>query len=187
MGKKLERLRQWLPWADRAVGAPGAVGDWKELAGGIAKRLVPGGAAGSTMDPEVRGWAMDNLSASWLHHAIVWGIVLACLVSCVRYIGRERCKTHAQAQAQRLARRTLNQIAPGETEISPEDAWRIATHEHAGYVLVEEFIRQHPEACQQDPPKLDRDLFVRWLVASRVHERFTRRLLGRLENDSENG
>ncbi len=167
MGKTLRRLRRWLPWADRAVGAPGAFGDWKEL----VKRLVPGGAAGATTIPEARGWIMGNIPPGWWHAIIVWTVIVACLISCARYMGRERRKAseteRADAAARRLNRETRNLIAPGETEVSPEDAWRIATHEHAGYMLVEEFIRQHPEAYQKHPPRLDRNLFVRWLVAYR--------------------
>ena len=35
MGTKIKRLKRWLPWADRGVGAPGAVEDWKGLLKGI--------------------------------------------------------------------------------------------------------------------------------------------------------
>jgi len=174
MTKKLERLRRWLPWADRAVGAPGAAGDWK----GLLKKLWPGGGTLPLWFEKARGWVMDSTIPDWVLLGLAYGGMGLTVVLLARWAASQRRAAQAEARvarrderaessARRLNRRTLNRIALGETEVSPEDAWRIATDEVAGYILVEEFIRQHPEACRQDPPMLDRDLFVRWLVAPR--------------------
>ncbi|MDE2877179.1 MAG: hypothetical protein OXQ93_17190, partial [Gemmatimonadota bacterium] len=126
MGKKLERLRRWLPWADRAVGAPGAVGDWK----GLLKKLWPGGGALPLWWEKVRGWEMVSAIPEWILLGLAYGGMGVTFLLLGRWSvaqGRRAEEARTDAEAQRLTRRTLNRIAPGETEISPEDAWRIAT------------------------------------------------------------
>ena len=170
MGKKLKRLKGWLPWADRAVGAPGAVEDWKEL----LKSLWPGGGTVPLWFEAVRGWIVDNTIPEWVLLGLAYLGMGTTAVMLFRWSVRQHRRAQRRAQAeeavQRLRRKTWH-VAGGETEIDPHDAYKIVSHEDVGYVLVEEFIKSHPELAQaKEMPRFDRTLFLTWLACHRTVE-----------------
>lgn len=184
MTEKKQKARAWIAarLTNWAASIPGTIQDWKE----IAKRVIPGGAAASAQTSAAKEWTMDNVPSDWLYLTVLWAIIGISTVSLARWAGRKRLEVSAakrqaekeagearreartKAVAERLISDTWN-VARDESEIHPEDARTIA--QEAAERLVEEFVRQQPDANQSDPDRINRAAFIRWLVTHRTTER----------------
>ena len=185
MGKKLVRLKQWLPWADRAVGAPGAVDDWKALAStgrNKVKEWVARGAptvAPTVLWPErVRGWIVGSGYGDMMLLGVALTIQIIGLISLARGVGRKRREARAEgsrlalearseALVKRMTRRTWH--VSHDDWISPEKAAGIVCQHEVAYVLVEQFIQRCPEHFRKNDDgsfELDREQLLAWLVRS---------------------
>ena len=190
MGKNLKRLTRWLPWADRAVGAPGAVGDWK----GLLKSLWPGGGLVPLWFEAVRGWIVGNTIPEWVLIGLAYLGMGTTAVMLYRWAVRqhraaqavaEKAKREAEEEAQkakeaeqealraeradaafRQLRRETWHIA-SDDDIHPDVAVAIVACKGVGQVLGEEFMAHHAEDYRGDPARITRDLFLRWLVTYR--------------------
>lgn len=172
-----------------AASVPGMITDWRE----IAKKAVPAAGAGASgLVPQVRGWIVDNTTADWIMIAIGIGGAVWFMWACVKFAADKRKEAlavieDAQAQvdkieleteeAKRLERATAvaqrvtydtGTIAHGEDEIHPDQAQEVVRG--VTERIVEEFIRHHPEAIRYHPPRLNRYLFIHWLVTYRRAE-----------------